>query len=253
MASFIAATAFASYPTINDQENTLIYDDAARVNYPCNYGGKLLVIYSAPLTNTQPISSQTTLYPIYVKNGYQASPLSIEPSEQTDKTSFKDLVIKTTNPAYGVVSYRLSRTDGQPFYIDTVNFPSLDIPHENVGKKVKYVSSMRLYANDEQQPFVTTFTPLVEDWFIQDTALLAYHDLKKLMVNEASWNQRGEWTDGELGRHTYPIKYRFSPEENDVGTYNGYGFWVCGGKKADASMKAVDANNHSGKERVISN
>src|SRR5436190_8564688 len=100
-----------------DPEGRVIY-------YPCNMGGEPLVIYSS--IKGKSISSKSTLYPIYLEKGFQASPIQIPDFEMSEQVSHNNLVIQTINPAAAYVSINLSRQDGALFYVDTANFPIVD-------------------------------------------------------------------------------------------------------------------------------
>jgi hypothetical protein len=101
-----------------DKEGRVIY-------YPCNMGGEPLVIYS--VVDGKPITSKSTFYPVYLKEGYLASPLTIPDFETTEEVSNNDLIIQTINPPAAFLSVDLSRKDGIPFYVDTANFPVADV------------------------------------------------------------------------------------------------------------------------------
>lgn len=225
-----------TYYTVDQQQPSLLHDSYGNtINYPCHAGGEPLVIYSTDAGNQELISSKNVIYPVYVKDGYKASPLSINQDEQSNLISVQNLIIQTINPAYGAVTFELSRNDAQPFYVNTVNYPSIEMPHHDNGTKYKYVSAYQIYANNDlDTPIKTTFKPITHYWMDQDIGILVGKTMTSLHAEAASWNQNGDWTNGELGRHVYPIRYRFSPRGiagSDPKLYNGYGFWVCGGKQ----------------------
>lgn len=237
LALFAASYSFGDEYLSTDTKNpSLIHNSYGDdVLYPCSAGGEPLVIYATDTHNSVLISSKNIINPLYVKEGYTATPLSIETYEQSDLSSFKNLIVKTTNPEAGEISFELRRNDTQPFYVNTVNYPSIDVSVNGDGTQDKYVSAYRIFANDDLDTAIReTFKPIKHYWFDEDTAIVVDTNVTALHAEAATWNQNGEWTDGTLGRHYYAIRYRFSPEQvpnTDPKEYNGYGFWICGGSQ----------------------
>lgn len=211
-----------------------------RMTYPCSAGGQPLVIYSMPIGNITPIESNKTIYPLYVRPGYQASPLSIPTELQTSHVSTQNLTIQTTNPAIDSIHFQLSRVDQQPFYVNSINFPPVVIPKPGTeGTREKYVSTYQAFINQESRPLTQSSRPEYNYSFVQDTGLLLYTPVTSVTATYKSWNQNTEWTDGNLGLHTALVQYRFVPQrsDDDPDLFNGYGFWVCGADTPPASKQ----------------
>ncbi len=210
-------TAHAAY--LHWQGNTFL-DNGVSVKFPCSHGGEPLVIYSTPINNTALISSLDPIYPIYVKTGYNADLLTIDSISQNQATSTQNLIVENYNPASGAIHFGLSRSDGQTFFVNTINFAAI-----NATATSHYVSSF--VVNVDQQPYVETVIPETMPNFIEDQGFDILAALHSIQGVQYSWNQRGAWHTYS-SRHGDPIPYDFTPQSTVNGQYAGYGFWVCG-------------------------
>ena len=214
------------------------------INYPCSFGGEPLVIYSTPVANTNLISSQSTIYPLYVKNSYEATTLTIPHFQKNELKSTKDLIVETINPAFGKISFGLKRTDGQRFYVDTANFPVVEVTSEKEGTKDKYVSNYSVNINDTSKSFAENEDPAYNYSFDEDTGLYVFHSVKQITANVASWNQNSKWSNASLGRNVSNIGYKFTPQaSDDPNIYNGFGFWICGSDHKGVVFKPKNNKN----------
>ncbi len=208
------------------------------ISYPCSMGGEPLVIYSS--IDHKPISSTSTLNPIYVKSGYQATPIMIPEFEMSEVVSKHDLVIQTINPASFYVSFDVSREDGADFYVDTANFPIVATKDGKEGTQEKYVSIFNVSINNSDQIYAHVDFPVYNYSFEESSGLYVYSEVNQITARIASWSQNSNWTDGRLGRNLSNISYRFSPlKVKDGGEtyYNGFGFWICGSDKKQDGNK----------------
>ncbi len=202
------------------------------IDYPCSHGGEPLVIYSS--VDGRDISSKATLLPVYIKDGYQASPISIPDYEMSESVSLKNLIIQTINPAFGYVTFDLSRTDGADFYVDTANFPIVDTDAGKEGDQQKYVSIFNVMINNSDDVYARIAFPTYNYNFDESAGLYVYSYVNEIKANIASWNQNSKWTNGVLGRNLSNIPYRYSFEKVEDGGrtyYDGFGFWICGSDK----------------------
>lgn len=203
--------------------------DGRVIFYPCSMGGEPLVIYSS--VDGKPISSKSTITPVYLKNGYQASPIIITEPDMSEAVSNKDLIVQMINPAMDFMSIELTRLDGGSFYVDTANFPVVNTIKNAEGTLQKFVSIYNVSINNSSEEYVHTHFPSYNYSFFESAGLFVYHDVTQITANVASWNQNTKWTDGRLGRNLSNVPYRFSPIRvfNAGKIYNdGYGFWICG-------------------------
>ena len=218
-------TAFASYLHAS---NGKFFDGNVSIDYPCLHGGEPLVIYSAPVNNMTPISSKVPIYPIYVKNGYSAETLTIDQISQSDQTSKQQLLVGNYNPATGAIHFGLSRVDQQKFYINTINFASI-----NATDTSHFVSSFNIMVNDKL--FGETIIPIKMYGFAEDVGFDIQNRVKSVEGTQYSWNQRGDWHDYTHDQK-YQIPYNFAPKQVDNSDqYAGYGFWICGEDTAPSS------------------
>lgn len=220
--------------------------------YPCSMGGEPLVIYSS--INGKPISSKSVLTPIYLKSGYQATPITIPDHEISEAVSNKNLILQMINPALGFFSIGLSRQDGQNFYVDTANFPVIDMIPGTEGTLQKYVSLFNVTIDDSTQEFAHINFPSYNYSFFESSGLYVYHYVKQITANMASWNQNTKWTDGRLGRNLSDIPFRFSPlMVIDAGkiSYDGYGFWICGSDTKQDDNKIGDQKSYIDKGHTL--
>lgn len=211
--------------------------------YPCSMGGEPLVIYSA--LNGKPISSKTIWLPVYLKNGYEATPIMIPDSVMSETLSLTNLVIQTINPADEYLSINLERKDGTEFYVDTANFPIVDTVSGQEGTKQKYVSIFNVSINNTDLIYTYVDFPLYNYNFEQSVGLYVYSPVNQITARIASWNQNSKWTNGILGRNLSNIPYRFSPIkiEGAETYYDGFGFWICGSDQ-------LQFNNKKGKQKI---
>lgn len=209
-------------------KNNFMDNEGRVIYYPCTMGGEPLVIYSS--VNNQPISSKATIHPAYMKKGYQASPLLIPSFETSEDVSNQNLIIQTINPPADYLSLVLTRTDNHPFYVDTANFPVVDVISGEEGTLQKYVSSFNVTINQAADTNRRTDLPIYNYNFVQDLGLFVYSEVTQIQARIATWNQNSDWTNGHLGSNYSNIAYRFAPlaVNDEVETYNGFGFWICG-------------------------
>lgn len=230
-------------------------DHAGRViYYPCNMGGEPLVIYSS--VDGKVISSKSTLMPVYLKSGYQATPITIPGYEMSDTESTKYLNIQMANPATDYFSIGLTRQDGQRFYVDTANFPVVDTISGAEGTLQKYVSTYNVSINNSPEIYKTIRFPTYNYNFIQSCGLYVYHYVKQITANMASWNQNKKWTDGRLGRNFSDIPYRYSPIRVIDGgkiTSDGFGFWICGSDVKQDDNKIGDQASYTDRAHQLIN
>jgi hypothetical protein len=211
-------TAFAAYVHL---QGTEFLDGNTSIDYPCNSGGEPLVIYSAPINNSAPISSLVPIYPIYVKGGYSADNLTIDSANQTPDTSNKDLIVVDYNPGIHAVHFGLRRSDGTNFYVNTINFAAIDATATS-----HFVSSFNVTVNGKT--FVETVTPQRMPNFVQDVNFWVMEPIKSITGSQYSWDQNRPWQSYD-NMTRYPIPYRFTPQvAGSNGEYAGYGFWICG-------------------------
>jgi hypothetical protein len=227
-------------PQLQNIGKNYFKDNEGRViHYPCSMGGEPLVIYSS--IDGKPISSKSILFPVYLKSGYQATPLSIPSYEENDAISHKNLIIQAINPSAGYVSFNLTRHDRAPFYVDTANFPIVDTTPGLEGIFQKYVSIFNVNINNTSDEFAHIDFPTYNYHFEESAGLYIYSYVTHIKANIASWNQNSKWTDGKLGRNLSNIPYRFSPIQEVAGhgiaTYDGFGFWICGSDQQDEKPK----------------
>jgi len=219
-----------------DREGRVIY-------YPCSMGGEPLVIYSS--LDDQPISSKSTWYPVYLESGYQATPLSIPSFETSERTSRKNLIIETINPADAYLSFQLTRQDFPVFYVDTANFAIVDTVSGEEGTLQKYVSTFSVNIDHLSTEFKHVDVPIYNYHFEEDAGLYVYSYVTQIQSNIASWNQNTNWTDGSLGRNLAKIPYRFSPLKIKKGSgYDGFGFWICGSNKKEEEHTIGDKKSY---------
>jgi hypothetical protein len=209
--------------------------DGRVIDYPCSMGGEPLVIYSS--VDGRDISSKATLLPVYIKDGFQASPINIPNDEISEALSPANLIIQTINPAAGYVSFDLSRKDGANFYVDTANFPIVDTDSGKEGDLQKYVSVFNVTINNTDDMYARIDIPTYNYNFEESSGLYVYSYVNEIKASIASWNQNSKWTNGVLGRNLSNIPYRFSPmkvEDGGETYYDGFGFWICGSDKEQA-------------------
>lgn len=201
------------------------------VNYPCTAGGDLLVVYGTEANNQKYISTHSTLYPLYVQPGFEATPLQIPENQRTLLMSTQMLNLQTINPPRSIITFAVQRENKQPFFVTSVNFPMAKTKPKLSGTWQKIVSMMQVFVNDETSSSIHSTYPEYNYEFLQDSGLLVYKPVTHITGAIASWNQNTQWTDGRIGRHPSPIQYYFSPKPNDIpNEYNGTGFWICGSK-----------------------
>ena len=206
-------------------------DGNVSVQYPCSYGGEPLVIYSMPVHNMTPISSLVPIYPIYVKNGYNAENLTIDSASQNPAISQDDLIVVNYNPGVNAVHFGLSRTDQAPFYVNTLNFAAIDATATS-----HFVSSFQININGVNA--ITTVTPNTMPNSIEDAGMLIEKAVTSVQGAQYSWDQRRPW-ESYNNLTEYPIPYDFTPEAmGSAGQYAGFGFWICGQDNSSAPTVA---------------
>jgi len=266
---FLSLDAFAN---ISVEKNIVYYHDLAMVgtsltkkgilkespgiavNYPCQFGGEPLVIYSTKIGNTQSISSKAIIYPLYIKNGYEASALQIPDYEQTSRLSNKYLITQTQNPADASISFSLKRMDNKSFFIDTSLFPIVNSTIAHDGKTQKYVSTIEILINNSNIPVAFTLYPFPNYSFDEAAGIFVYHRARQISNAISSWDQHEKWSNGTMGKHISQIYYRFSPEQSpdDPSFYNGFGFWVCGSDKTPKNSKHMQHTKNIYRQGLIS-
>lgn len=229
----------ASVSTLEKLNNRYDFKDenGRIIFYPCSMGGEPLVIYSS--LNGQAISSKTLWMPVYLKNGYEATPIIIPDYEKSDTLSTTNLIIQTINPADAYVSINLTRKDGAEFYVDTANFPIVDTVSGQEGTQQKFVSIFNVSINNSDLIYKYVDFPIYNYNFEQSIGLYVYTSVNQITANIASWNQNSKWTNGVLGRNLSEIPYRFSPIKIDGEEtfYDGFGFWICGSDQLQTQNK----------------
>lgn len=227
IALWFSSTAFAG---LIHYKNNLFFlsgpSSNISIQYPCTGGGEPLVIYSVPIDNTSPISSQGTIYPLYVKDNYSASNLIIGSPVQTATTSTSTLIVQVPNPAnyFDNISFSLeSSSAGNSFFVNSINLASI---HDTMQDQ--YVVSFQVQADDALVN--ESILPIQMPPFVEDIGVLVENSVKKVNVNYFAWNQLGKWQSNDPYKiPTYPIAFNFEPQPSDIPNfYDGYGFWICG-------------------------
>jgi hypothetical protein len=196
-------------------------ENGVSISYPCSAGGEPLVIYGTPIQNKTPISSKTTLYPLYIKEGYQADPLVVAEAAQSNAKSPLYLITQSTNPgtAYHYVQFNLQRVDNSLFYVNTVNFATI-----NTNDKDKFVSVASVTGDNDVMLYQSQF-PVQNHSYDQDWGVMIFSSLKTISGKQYSWNQNTPWINAKS-----VVKYNFTTVASDSipNFYAGFGFWICG-------------------------
>lgn len=210
----------------------LFTDGAVNIEYPCSAGGEPLVIYSTPTTNVIPISSRGAIQPAYVKESYTASPLIISDTSQTDETSLNRLIIQSSNPAskYNYVSFNLIRENDENFYVNSINFPSIEAQDD-----AHIVSMIKIILDGNRN--IQSTVPLRMFNFFQDTGFYIYQTLHSIHGMQFSWDQQADWYDKDHLEAKHTVSYFYQPMRSNTDVYNGYGFWICGSDSAPLNKK----------------
>lgn len=256
----ICATSFAaqsySSNTSHYQLNKagrLVNLNQQEVSYPCTAGGELLVVYGTPVNNQQYISSHTTIYPLYVKPGFEATPLYIPDNQRSAAISRSLLNVSTLNPPVSTISFNLRQRNQDAFYVNSVNSPMAKTNPAITGTLQKRVSMMQAFINGERTSSKHSSYPEYNYNYLQDSGLIIFEMVKNISGAIATWNQNGLWTNGKLGRHRYPIQYNFTPQaSDDPNFYNGMGFWVCGSVDAPQQNLHVSQRSISYNDKLTS-
>lgn len=238
---FIYTTSYASLVPLGSGR---FMDGNISINYPCSQGGEPLVIYSSSLNDRTPISSKATINPLYIKNGYSASPLEVSDVAQSDYVSPNYLMIQTPSPTthFHSVSFSLNRTDHQDFYVSTVNLAAIYSRPEQ-----QFVSSYQVIVDkgSSLEKIYQNINPYEMRSMDQDLGVLIFHNVKTLDIAQYAWNQLGKWSSYKSS-FTYPVSYYFKPQKSDIpDLYNGFGFWVCG---VDSEVMAGNVHREKGAE-----
>lgn len=203
----------------------LFTDGTTTIHYPCTLGGEPLVIYGTLPNNNLPISSQQPISPIYIEQGFMASPLEVSQAAQTQPTATDRLIIQTPNPAtmYHYVQFQLQTQDGSLFYVTSVNFAAVTA---NADAKILAYYEI----NTDSDTTKLTQLPFQMHNFDQDVGVGIEKYVSKIFAKYYAWDEALDWGQGQVAPHRQ-IAYKFTPlpSEDNPRFYNGYGFWICGG------------------------
>ncbi|RJY19339.1 hypothetical protein D5R81_01130 [Parashewanella spongiae] len=215
--------------TLQDIGEGLFSDNNGHTEqFICPAGGEPLVIYSTPAYNNEPISSKSTIVPIYVKPGFTASPIKISISQQSEKKSLKYLYIKSRVPADSFLDFDLTKEDDSSFWLNSVQFPVIHIDSRLAKKKQKYVS-LAFVQLDNEEIGPEKEIPVRNYPFDADFRINIFRNVHKISGSFTGWDQSASWdTAWKPLYEDIPFTFTSIKSTDDPSYYNGYGLWVCG-------------------------
>ena len=185
------------------------------VQYKCSYGGEPLAIWSTKIDEV--IDSSLDLKPTYVKEGYTASKLVIEPIGKSNRKERDGIHLYDENLPKGSIYYELARD--KEFYVNTANFPVFlsEFSKKTVANFHIHTDNTKFSGNNPSQQYS----------FVISNGFFIYEKTKLLFGRSFTWDQSIDWSN-ILNSNKQDIYMRTTPRFVNENLYEGFGFWVCG-------------------------
>ena len=220
----------------------------------CRHGGQPLAFWGVEADEI--VDSQVDLKPLYVKESYLASSLSVADFIKLDTKEKNNLHTNPKNPSHVGTKIHFKNENNTPFYIATAGFPPVLSYNSNQTVSAYKIDMFNVVEEDylnsnnlrnEKASFkqirpheeIINNIPHPNHSFIGATHFLVYRVLDEIHTQHFAWDQLIGWSN-YFEDNRQDLYYSIGAYDAHEEEYYGKGFVMCG---SDTEPQLINEND----------